>query len=53
MAELEKFAAEYEPIEKLMGEFTELAKSFPNGKAVDDDEEFGKQVQEELGLPDF
>lgn len=53
MQKAQQLEDEYAPIEKLMDEFTEIAKSVPNGKAVDDDEEFGKQVQEELGLPDL
>ena len=53
LADIEKFQAEYEPIEKLMDEFTELAKGTENGKAVDEDKDFEKQLTEELGLPDL
>ena len=53
LADIEKLSAEYEPLEKLMDEFTELAKGTENGKAVDEDKDFEKQLQEELGLPDL
>ena len=53
MEKIQKAEEQYKPLEKLMDEFSEIAKSIPNGKAVDDDEEFGKQVQEELGIPDL
>ncbi|MBO4565260.1 MAG: hypothetical protein J5720_07480 [Bacteroidaceae bacterium] len=53
MEKLGKLQTQYEPIEKLMDEFNEIAKATPNGKAVDEDKEFEKQLQEELGLPDL
>ena len=53
MAEFEKLAGEYEPIEALMDEFQKIAEACPNGKAVNDDKDFEKQLTEELGLPDL
>jgi len=48
----EKFQS-YQPIEDLMDEFTKIAESTPNGKIVNDDDDFEKQLTEELGLPDL
>ena len=53
MAEVEKFAGEYEPVEALMDEFNKIAESCSNGKAVLDDKDFGKQLTDEIGLPDL
>ena len=53
LAELEKFAGEYEPVEALMDEFNKIAESCSNGKAVLDDKDFGKQLTDEIGLPDL
>ena len=53
MAEFEKFAGEYEPVEALMDEFNKIAESCSNGKAVLDDKDFGKQLTDEIGLPDL
>ena len=53
MEKLGKLQTQYEPIEKLMDEFTEIAKGTANGKIVNDDKDFEKQMQEELGLPDL
>lgn len=52
LKDMEGLKKEYEPFEKLMNEFEEIAKATENGKAVMDDEEWGKSVKEELGLPD-
>jgi hypothetical protein len=52
MGEMEGFKAEFEPFEKLMNEFEEVAKATVNGKAVMDDEEWGNALKKELGLPD-
>ena len=48
----EKFQA-FQPIDDLMNEFQEIAEACPNGKAVNDDKDFEKQLTEELGLPDL
>lgn len=48
----EKFQA-FQPIDDLMNEFQKIAEACPNGKAVNDDKDFEKQLTEELGLPDL
>jgi len=53
MEKLGKLETQYKPIDKLMNEFSEIAKGIPNGKIVDDDKDFEKQMKEELGLPDL
>jgi hypothetical protein len=50
--DLEKNKAEYDKIEKLMNEMDSIAKTTVNGKAVIDDEEWGKSVMKELGFPE-
>lgn len=52
LADLETKAKEFEPIEKGMSEFEEVAKATENGKKVLDDEAWGKQIMKELGYPD-
>lgn len=49
MAELQN---KYGDVEKLMNEFTKIAESNENGKKVMEDEEFGKNLFKELGLPE-
>jgi hypothetical protein len=44
---------DFEPLEKLMDEFVEIANGTANGKLVSEDKEFEKQIEEEIGLPDF
>ena len=53
MEKAEKMQEKYGPLTKLMDEFDEVAKSFDNGKAVIEDDEFSKQLQKELGLEDL
>ena len=43
----------YKRIEELMNEFDSIAKETENGNIVNEDEEFSKQVMEELGLGDL
>ena len=43
----------FDGVEKLMNEFSEIAEGCENGKAVTDDEEWGKKMMEELGIPDI
>ena len=50
--DLEKNKAEYDKIEKLMNEMDSIARTTVNGKAVVDDEEWGKSVMKELGFPE-
>ena len=52
MSEMEGMKKDYEPYEALMKEFEEVARATENGKAVMDDEEWGKALKKELGLPD-
>lgn len=44
--------AQFEGLGKLMEQFEEVANATENGKKVADDEEWGKQMLQELGLPD-
>lgn len=53
MAKYETLGKEYEPVEKLVDELSEIAKASPNGKIVEEDKEFQKQLEQELGLPDL
>ena len=50
LAELEN-DNEMKSLDSLMNAFEDAAKATENGKAVADDEEWGKQLLEELGLP--
>ena len=52
MKEVADVQAKFGDIEKQMDEFTKIAEGFDNGKAVIDDEEWGKKMMEELGIPD-
>ena len=52
LGELQEKQKEFEGIEKLMDEFTEIAKGTENGTKVVEDEAWGKEVMKELGLPD-
>lgn len=49
MSELQK---KFEPLEKLMEEFSEISKNSVNGKAVEEDKEFEAQIKKEFGLPE-
>lgn len=51
LKELEAIKAKYPDHEKYMDEFSKIAESCENGKAVIDDEEWGAKVLEELGVP--
>lgn len=50
MEEMQRVQKDNADVDKLMKEFEEIAKATENGKAVADDEEFGKQVMKEAGL---
>ena len=50
MTKAKKLEEEYKPIQQLMDQIEEIAKSTENGKAVNDDEEWGKSVMKELGI---
>ncbi len=52
LGDLEAKAKEFEPIEKLMGEYEEIAKKTANGKAVMEDKEFEEQLKKEFDLPE-
>lgn len=52
MANMKALEEEFKPMENLMNEFEEIAKGTENGKAVMDDEAWGNQLKQELGLPD-
>ncbi|MBR1733208.1 MAG: hypothetical protein IJ729_05665, partial [Alloprevotella sp.] len=51
--EIKKVTAKYPDIDNLLGEFNKVAESCANGKAVLADEEWGKKLMEELGIPDL
>ena len=57
MAELTKKAEELEtktkPLFEVLEQFTDIAKSCPNGQAVENDQEWQKKMAEEIGLPDL
>ena len=53
MKEVGEIQAKFGDLEKQMNEFQEIAESCENGKAVVDDEEWGKKMMEELGIPDI
>ena len=50
--ESENIHKKYADLNKLMEEFSEIAEATENGKVVIDDEEWGKKMMEELGIPD-
>ena len=50
--ESENIQKKYANLNKLMEEFSEIAEATENGKVVIDDEEWGKKMMEELGIPD-
>lgn len=52
LSNMKQLEDEFKPMENLMNEFEEIAKSTENGKIVMDDEEWGKQLSKELGLPE-
>ena len=52
MSKMEEVQKKYADVDSLMEQFTDIAKGFDNGKAVIDDEEWGKKMMEELGIPD-
>ena len=52
MKEVADVQAKFGDIEKQMDEFSKIAEGSENGKAVIDDEEWGKKMMEELGIPD-
>ncbi len=53
MSKMEEVQKKYADVDSLMEQFTDIAKGFDNGKAVIDDEEWGKKIMEELGVPDI
>ena len=52
MTKVQEVQKKYPDFEKLMNEFEEAAKACENGKKVIEDEEWGKSVAKELGLPE-
>ena len=50
MTKAKKLEEDYKPIQELMDQLEEVAKSTENGKAVNDDDEWGKSVMKELGI---
>lgn len=51
MTQVQELENEFKPMEGLLNQFEEIAKSTKNGKIVMDDEEWGKELKKELGLP--
>lgn len=52
MTKVQDIDKKYPDFSKLMDEFTEIASATENGKVVIDDEEWGKKMMDELGVPD-
>jgi ABC-type nitrate/sulfonate/bicarbonate transport system substrate-binding protein len=52
VAKIKESEDEFKPLEDLMNQFEEIAKSTENGKIVMDDEEFGNEMKKQFGLPD-
>ena len=50
---MEKIKADYPDFEKLAKEFDTIAEGTENGKIVANDEVWGKNMMEELGIPDL
>ena len=50
MEKAKKLEEQYKPLQDAMNEFEALAKGTENGKAVNDDEEWGKSMMKELGI---
>ena len=53
LKKIEELKTKYPDLDQQMEEFSKIAESFPNGKAVVDDEEWGQQITKELGIPDM
>ena len=53
MKEVADIQAKFGDLDKQMNEFNEIAEATENGKAVIEDEEWGKKLMEELGIPDL
>ena len=51
MTQVQELENEFKPMEGLLNQFEEIARSTKNGKIVMDDEEWGKELKKELGLP--
>ncbi len=52
MTKAQDIDKKYPDFSKLMDEFTEIASATENGKVVIDDEEWGKKMMDERGVPD-
>ena len=52
-AEADKLNQQFPNYMELLNEFSRIANSTKNGKIVADDEQWGKAVTEELGIPDL
>jgi type VI protein secretion system component VasK len=50
MTKAKKMEEDFKPLQTVMNEFEEIAKSTENGKAINDDEEWGKALMKELGI---
>ena len=50
MEKAKKLEEQYKPLQDAMEEFEAIAKGTENGKAVNDDEEWGKSTMKELGI---
>ncbi len=53
MSKFEEVQKKYADVDSLMDAFSKIAEGCENGKAVSDDEEWGKKMMEELGIPDI
>ena len=51
MAQVQELEDEFKPMEKLLKQFEDIARSTKNGKIVMDDDEWAKELKKELGLP--
>lgn len=50
LGKMGEIADKYKDVDSLFTAYGEVAKSFPNGKIVNDDKEFGEKLLKELGI---
>ena len=51
MTQVQELENEFKPMEGLLNQFEDIARSTKNGKIVMDDDEWAKELKKELGLP--
>ena len=50
LGKMQQVAEKYKGIDSLFSAYGEVAQSFPNGKKVNDDKEWGEKLMKELGI---